>query len=305
MERLFKKTAGDSSATVMIEAVVVMTVLATVAVALLQLSGSDTRQAAGERQAWQSFAVGGGGLQWALERLDKGNDPSIAQKALGGGSFSITTDPQGSLLTSRGVVGTAQRAQTVRANFSKDCVKLDTKDAYSEIHLIAENEFVQQVLKNVLLIKTCNERAVLDKIVLSWNWGWCAKDVDCPCAQSGNEEVCGQKDDSCLATPASENALGVCTNDSGGAKMTQTELGGKVVFKAGILPEGSQKVTSGGDVVVLGAVLENNTTYELNFYFDMPVIPGAWYTATPVFVDLSELNSKFKAGKQNVVISGQ
>lgn len=151
-----------------------MMVMAASAAAVVNISGSDSRQYTDNMQATQALAVGNGGIQWALDRLKRGLSPDVTDKELAPGTFTVVSNAGASLVNVTSMVGNAKKIQSVNADFSKDCVTLDTAGAYLD----------GDSLNNVKLISSCNT-PIVTKITMTWNWSQCATNLGC----DGNELV--------------------------------------------------------------------------------------------------------------------
>lgn len=174
MLKTLKNNKGSST---IVGTLAVMVLLAAASVSVVNLSGTDTKSYNDSMQGTQAMAVGNAGIQWALDKLNQGQSPDVTDKPFEQGTFTVTSDPTSSLITVVSKVGDAKKTQRINADFSYNCVKLD-------VSKVTVNDDTLQGLK---FVKSCNDKAVLDKIVLKWNWSRCARDVGCMDADDVSE----------------------------------------------------------------------------------------------------------------------
>lgn len=153
----------------LIGALVLMVVLAATAASVVNISGTDSRAYTDNMQSTQALAVGNAGIQWALDKLSNGESPAVTDKAFDKGTFSVVPDANSSLITVIGRVGDAKKTQSINADFSKNCVDLVVSQAFID----------GATLQDVKLVKTCNKKAILSKMQLTWDWGECAVGTNC------------------------------------------------------------------------------------------------------------------------------
>lgn len=164
-------------------AVAMLGLIAIMGVAVTNIVSTDSSESVNDLQLSQALQVGNGGIQYALDKISNGQDPTVTDKALGMGTFSVTTDPSVGTVTVSSVVGNAKKVQTVNTNFAANCVYLDVTPA----------SVTGPYLQNMELVKTCNTSAVMTNMVLTWNWGTCAQGLDC--AEDVDDDDASENDD--------------------------------------------------------------------------------------------------------------
>ncbi|MBF0104166.1 MAG: hypothetical protein HQM16_02455 [Deltaproteobacteria bacterium] len=203
MFNTLKNNRGSS----LLGAVVVMVVLAAAATTVVNISGTDTSSSANHSDSVKALAYGNGGIQWALDKLSKGDDPAVTNKTFDGkGSFDVTTDPAAGTITVTATVGNAVKTQTINANFAGSCV-----DDVLSTAIKQDNQVF-----NMSLDKGCNEVAILTKVTVSWDWSACAVGIGCEADQSGIGEPPNGKFWICHVPPGNpENAHTLSVNEAG------------------------------------------------------------------------------------------
>ena len=146
---------------------IVITALGYMGAAMMDLSSTDTEANANEVQSIQSVHVGGGGIQYALNKLDKGSTPDTQNKSLGAGTFTITSDPDSQLVTVSSTVGPAKKKQTITANFSKNNADL----------FVTGGTVDQKTIKNVTVSKNAGRQVIISGVTDSWNWNDCVANL--------------------------------------------------------------------------------------------------------------------------------
>lgn len=160
---------GDARGNTLVGALIVLIVLGATAASVVNISGADIAGASDNMEAVQAMGVGNAGLQFALDKLNYGLKPDVANKPFARGTFTIVSDPIASLITVVATVGKALKTQSINADFAKNCVDL----------IVSQSVINLDTLKNIKLIKTCNKEAVLTNMTISWNWSDCAVGVNC------------------------------------------------------------------------------------------------------------------------------
>lgn len=158
VRRFFSKRGSS-----LIGSLFAISLMAMAGMSLLEFSSEESVSSVNSMQREQSLYVGHAGLEYAKGRLDQGQMPDVVDQPFDTGSFTIVSDPSTRLVTVDSEVGIARAAQSINADFSKDCVTLDVSTAYAD----GAN------LRNVKLVKTCNAAATVAKMWIDWNWPQC------------------------------------------------------------------------------------------------------------------------------------
>lgn len=167
-----KKERGSS----LIGAILLILIFGFAGSSAVQVSTIEKEASSNEMQTEQALYVGQAGIERAERMLDFGLNPVVVNQSFGNGGFTTLTYPASSLVTVSSTVGNASKTQSINADFSKDCVTIDTSGAYTE----GAN------LRNVRLIKSCNTAAIVSKMIVDWNW---------PSCTAGDSPTEGSEDD--------------------------------------------------------------------------------------------------------------
>lgn len=154
-------------------ALLAITIMGMSGLAVIHLSSSEAQSNVYALQSQQAFYVAQAGLEYAQERLHQGLNPAVNNYPFGPGHFSITTDPASGLITVIGQVGEAMSIQSINASFSKNCVVFDTSTAHTD----------QFHIKEVKLVKSCNDAAIVTKMWIDWDWSDCVLNSSNPLAE--------------------------------------------------------------------------------------------------------------------------
>src|SRR3989338_5521939 len=169
------KRNGERGST-LIGALFAITLFAFGGMSLIELAASENAASGNEMQTSQALQVGTGGLEQARYLLDFGLSPDVEDKPLGFGSYTIISDPANSTVTVESDVGLGRKVQSINADFSKNCIEIDTSNAFT----------AEANLQGIALVKSCNQEAVITKVTLDWNWSDCVLNSDNPLAECPN-----------------------------------------------------------------------------------------------------------------------
>ena len=150
-------------------AIAMLSLLGIMGVAVTSTMNADSAESTNELQLAQALQVGNGGIEYAMDKIKNGQDPSVTDLALGLGKFSVTTVPATGAVTVTSTVGNAKKTQTVNTNFASNCVGLD----------VTPTNISGQDLQGMELNKTCNTTAIVTSVALTWNWSACAQGLSC------------------------------------------------------------------------------------------------------------------------------
>lgn len=269
MNKLLSKIGSDRGSS-FIGALLLMLIFGFAGTASIQMAATNTLESTNEMQSAQALYIGQGGLEYALNYLDAGYTPAIANKTFGAGNFTVIPDPPSSLITVASQAGDAKRTQSIGALFSKDCVALDTSDSHSE----------GEELADMKLIKTCNAAAHVTEMIIEWNWDPCV--VDAP-----------------VDTPMS--TLKECPVDDGDALVELINLSSTIIYDSvtGLGSPVGFGAESGEEINVVDFTLGANGTYIFEgspeaIHFSTNHPGQALYTITVRFADGSEISSTFR-----------
>lgn len=166
--KVLKNSRGGS----MIAAVVVLTVVAMAAVALVNMSGSDLDSALNDKQSKQAETIVNACLQASLSAVNNGGSPDADNVSFAQGAYSVTSDPTSGVITCTATVGSSTKTRSINANFSKNVFTLSMEQAYVE-------EGGSVVLQAMRFVKDGNYQGILTKIYASWNTSDCAVSLNC------------------------------------------------------------------------------------------------------------------------------
>lgn len=172
IKQLFKKTIKSQKGMSTVAALGMTLIVAATAASVVELSGNDHKQHINNMQNPQSLYVGHAGLETALYRLAKGQNPNMTNVQFADGKFSITSDPSLGTITATSYVGESKKVQTILADgpyFASKCNEL----------IVDQATIDGKRVQNVQLKKTCNEKSILTGVKVNWNWSDCALDVNC------------------------------------------------------------------------------------------------------------------------------
>lgn len=234
------------------------------------VTNGENRATVNEMQTTQALQVGSAGLEYASKQLELGLDPSITDKALGTGSFTITTEPTSHTVTVTSFVGDARKVQSITTdNFSDNCVGFDTT---SQPYIEGNDIY------DVQLVQTCNDAAYITSMVISWDWTPCVLDEE-----NGDEEC------------AEEGA----EPDTGGAQVDFLAIGGTTIYDpASSIGSPTSGANAGETIDVEDFALTGSGTYALSdsshgISFDTEHPGYGSYTLTVVFADGSQSSATF------------
>lgn len=236
---------------------------------LVAVSSNQGSTSSKDMQATQALYVGHAGMEFAKRQLDMGLSPVATNKRFAYGTYTTSTAPESSRVRVVGEVGPAKKTQSFTTRFSKNCVQLDTSTAYTEGFEIYD----------VKLIKTCNQRAIVDKLILRWNWD--------PCVLQSEY--------------SSRNNLQHCPVNDGGAVVKHISLNQSMIYNPGLGygTPGGGGARSGELIDAVDYVLAANGVYP----FQGPPHPirlsrripnHGLYTLTVDFADGSQIASTFQ-----------
>jgi hypothetical protein len=166
---MFWSRLKNKKGNTLIGALIVMTALAATAAAVVYMSGSDSRSAVNTMQHKQADTIAHACLQWAFDKLNNGEAANVTDKEFAQGTFTATTDPDASLITCKAQVGETVVTLNSTAYFSSNCVDLIVSNAYTE----------DNVIRDIQLVKKCNDSAILSKLYMTWNVSDCALHLNC------------------------------------------------------------------------------------------------------------------------------
>lgn len=324
---MMKKHLNNQKGSTLVGALIMVVLMGYMGASLLNLGGADTSSGTNEMQSSQALEVGNGGIQYALDKLNQGQDPTVSNKALGKGTFTVATNAGGGNLTVTGAVGSARKSQTLDVDYASGCVDLDVTGAY-----ISSSG---KSINGMEVIKSCNAKATITTMVVSWNWGACAQALTCdgntisspaaadpdsnkvtichippgnpgnahtisvgasavPAHQSNHGDLLG----ACPGTAASglivcegyEAQIAACGVSDGGARLKSFKLSGTFLLNGG-------NVVSGSTIDVPNYDLVANSSYLLEpMTWDSAIPAGAWQSVTINFADGSTITKSFKFG---------
>ncbi len=199
MLAMLKNNKGNS----LIGALVVMVVLAGAAASVVSTSGVDTRSYTNDMQSQQALAVGNAGLQWALDRVNNGYDPTVANKEFGAGYFNVDSTADSSLITVTAFVGDAKRVQSINADYARNCFDVEGYEV-----VVSGN-----TVSGIELEKDCNDIGIVASVTVDWNSSECAIGVECEVDDDEVDDV----DDDCEEDEDENNGHGNdCDHDDEG-----------------------------------------------------------------------------------------
>lgn len=144
--------------------------------ALTDMAGSDSSAGTNELQTVQAIQVGNGGIQYALDKIDQGLDPSVDDKSFGAGAFTIETDPDDQLVTVTGEVGDAKRIQSLTTDFAEQVTDLNVQAVtYNGTNL----KHLELTKDETLGEDGSHSAVIVSGITVTWNWGLCAQNITC------------------------------------------------------------------------------------------------------------------------------
>lgn len=168
----------------MIGALVVMTVIALAAAAVVNLSGTDITSGGSDKHGKQAEAIVNACLQASLNNLNNGQPVGVVDMPFAQGKYTAISDPTSSLITCTASVVDAEKTRSINADYAKNCVDLKVTD------IIVDPNNPNQI-HDITLEKNCNKQAIVKDIILSWNWSQCAVGKDC----DGQDIVMNPPDD--------------------------------------------------------------------------------------------------------------
>jgi len=250
-------------------ALIVMVILGISTTSVLTLSSNDMAVSGDFRESIKSFAVGNAGIVFARNKLDWGEDPVIANKTFSDGIFNITTDPTQSLVNVSSDVNGAQKTQILNVDFAKNCTELTHTDLTYSVN--------EKAMYGFKIKKNCNQKAIIDKISMTWNRNLTAREIDCEGAAYP-----------CLATAAQEAELATISFDYGSWEIKKMVYEGQVVFQAG---GGTPNVAHDQDVELSpDASLSDSNYHIFDVHFSSSTTDGSWYWLTVKYKDNSEVD---------------
>lgn len=172
--KILKNSRGGS----MVGAVVVLTVVALAAVALVNVSGDDLDSALNDKHSKQADTIVNACLQASLSAVNNGESPDASDVAFAQGTYSATSDPTSSVITCTAQVGDSTKTRSINGNFSKNVFTMSMEQAYVE----EGGSVVHQAIR---FVKEGNYQGILTKIHASWNTSSCAVSLNC----DGTEDV--------------------------------------------------------------------------------------------------------------------
>lgn len=170
----------DETGGVLVATVILLTLVGFMGAAVLEQTNVDTSSNQNELQSSQALQIGNGGIQYALTKLDQGENPVVQNKPFALGNFSVTTIPATQNIFVTGIKGTAQKNQSLTANFSEQCVAEDEMAASSK----------NNGLSGIELFQSCHKRSVITSLKVEWNASNCAQNLSCGVPESSKQKVC-------------------------------------------------------------------------------------------------------------------
>lgn len=165
---------------VLIATIIMLTLVGFMGATVLEQTNADTSSNQNELQTSQALHIGNGGIQYALSRLDQGENPVTQNKSFALGNFSIATTPSTQSIFVTGIKGGATKNQNLTANFSEQCVAEDEMVAYSQ----------NKGLRGIELFQSCHKRSVITSLKVEWNASACAQNLSCGVPVGSKQTVC-------------------------------------------------------------------------------------------------------------------
>lgn len=159
----------NNSGYTIVGTLIVITALSLMGTALIDMSDSGTEGSNNEIQSIQATQVGSGGLQYALNQLSYGLNPNTQNKALGEGTFSITSNPATQLVTVKSEVGKAKKNQAITTSFSTSNSNIN----------INGGQVTNNSITGLTIDKTGGKQIVITGFTIDWNWNTCDANVSC------------------------------------------------------------------------------------------------------------------------------
>lgn len=304
----------------MVSTLIMVTLLAYIGASVSDLTSSDTSSTTNESQGLQALQVGNGGLQYALEKIETGNDPDIANQSFGKGTFTVTSDPATQLVSVTGVVGNARKVQTLTTDFAQQVMGID----------VASATIKNKDLQDIEVAKNGNTATILTQMKVEWNWGLCAQNLTCDASTSSGGSGSATKTTICHYPPGNPSnahtisignsavathvtqhgdTIGACPGDPGTGDVVcegydaqiaacGASTGGATVksikFNHSWIAQ-NVYAASGQIIDVTDTTITTDQTYMLDLITFTSNLPeGSWYKVTFYFKDGSELSKSFK-----------
>lgn len=323
---IMNKLTNEKGST-LVGALIMVVLMGYMGASLLNLGGSDTTSGTNEMQVTQALQVGNGGIQYALDKINQGLSPVVTDQALGVGTFSVAADTPASTVTVTGRVGNARKVQTLDVDYSSSCVALEVAGAY-----ISSSG---KSINGVEVIKSCNAKATITTMSISWNWGACSQALVCngntvsspatadpasnkvtichiPPGNPGNAHTITVGASAVPAHQANHgDALGACPGTASSGRIVCEGYDAQVAacgvndggarlksFKlSGSFLLNGGSVVSGSLIDVPNTDLVTNGSYMLEpITWDTAIPAGSWQSITINFSDGSTLTKSFKFG---------
>jgi hypothetical protein len=173
---MFKRLKNQGGSAI-VGAIVIMSIVAASAVSLSTITSTDAVSAVNDSQLTQVLAVGNAGLVYASNQITNGYCPKVENKEIGPGKFTVDTDPIFRTVSVASKVGKSKKTQTMNMLFATDCVGFNCVYCYAE----EETGF----LRNAQYTKSCNNKAIISKMYITWDSSTCALNTNCDGSSGG------------------------------------------------------------------------------------------------------------------------
>lgn len=299
---------------ILVSTVILMSFVGVMGAAVIEQTNTDKSSNLNELQSFQALHIGNGGIEYALERLNQGENPAIQNKAFALGEFTINATPETQTLFVNALVGDAKKALSLTTDFSEQCVAEDETAAF------AQNKSVN----GMELTQSCHKRSVITAMKVEWNSSNCVQSLDCAVAESNKEVIChvppgnpanqhsvtvsdtqidkhldhgdilgpctGSENSPAPALVCTDiaDAVAACGDDTGGAQVKSIRIDNTWVVQNVAADPGT--VIDVEDFIMLAG-----ETYEISeIIFDRNLPNETWYDVTVYYADGSTEKMGFK-----------
>ncbi|MFH1357008.1 MAG: hypothetical protein ABII18_07745 [bacterium] len=155
------KKLSQRTGSVMIPAVITMLILSYASISMIQMQTSGLMQASNHLNKTQAQKIAIAGAEWSKTLINGGNNPVTNGKNLGTGILKITTVPNQGVVNMMSSTNTAKASYTIVTDFATDCV------SFQNIHTFSFGDTIGHI-NNVQVRKTCLDKIIIDKVMVSW-----------------------------------------------------------------------------------------------------------------------------------------